>query len=52
LNLWHGSRDNDSKMITDSEEGFDMRFAKNGNFGIGNYFATTAEYSAMDIFSH
>ena len=52
LKCWHGSRDNDSKQITDSEEGFDMRFANNGNFGIGNYFAVSAKYSAQDLFAH
>ena len=39
-------------MITDSEEGFDMRFANNGIHGIGNYFAFTAKYSAQDLFIH
>jgi len=38
--LWHGAGKNDSRAITDGEEGFDMRFARDGLFGVGNYFAT------------
>jgi hypothetical protein len=33
-------------MISDGQEGFDMRFCdKNGFFGPGNYFALSAGYS-------
>ena len=37
--LWHGTRTTKSKLIINSEEGFDMRFAANGRYGKGNYFA-------------
>jgi len=44
--LWHGTGDTSSKLITDSDEGFDMRFCdKDGYFGPGNYFALRADYS-------
>ena len=33
-------------MITDGQEGFDMRFCSlDGDFGAGNYFALFASYS-------
>ena len=50
--LWHGTGDTDSELITDSEEGFDMRFSYNGTHGIGNYFALEASYSADKRFIH
>ena len=52
MNLWHGSRESDSNKITDSDEGFDMRFASDGMHGVGNYFALRAIYSASDMFAH
>jgi len=43
--LWHGHRNIESEEITNSEEGFDMRFSKNGMEGVGLYFALNANYS-------
>jgi len=44
--LWHGTGATPSKLITDGDEGFDMRFCdKEGFFGPGNYFALNAGYS-------
>jgi len=45
MKLWHGSRYTDSSMIVEGEEGFDMKFARDGLHGIGNYFAIFAQYS-------
>jgi hypothetical protein len=39
LSLWHGTNTTPPNMIYEGEEGFDMRFAKNGSRGVGNYFA-------------
>ena len=50
--LWHGTRTTDSKCITDSDEGFDIRFSRDGMQGVGNYFALKAEYSAKTNFVH
>jgi len=45
-NLWHGTGATSSKLITEGDEGFDMRFCdKDGFFGPGNYFALRADYS-------
>jgi len=42
--LWHGTNNLDSEVFTDSEEGFDLRFASNGEkFGKGNYFYKDAK---------
>jgi len=43
--LWHGTRTTDPRIISGSEEGFDMRFANAGMWGTGNYFAVNASYS-------
>lgn len=48
--LFHGSRKTDPAEIYDSEEGFDMRFSRDGLWGQGNYFAEDANYS--DIYSY
>mmetsp|Transcript_33237 Transcript_33237/g.50960 ORF Transcript_33237/g.50960 Transcript_33237/m.50960 type:complete len:187 (-) Transcript_33237:24-584(-) len=50
--LWHGFRGIKSRTITDGEEGFDMRFANNGAYGQGNYFAVNAQYSASGGYVH
>ena len=44
--MWHGTKGNPSSLITEGEEGFDMRFARNGAEGSGNYFAYSSSYSA------
>ena len=44
--LWHGTRDTPSNVISDGQEGFDMRYCSLGGlFGGGNYFAVNASYS-------
>ncbi|XP_062518906.1 uncharacterized protein LOC134194026 isoform X2 [Corticium candelabrum] len=48
LDLFHGPRRVNPKLIYDSEEGFDMRFSSLGAWGIGCYFAVNASYSAGD----
>jgi len=49
-NMWHGTRTTPSNAITDSDEGFDLRFCRDGMQGIGNYFAEQAAYSASPNF--
>ena len=44
--LWHGHKGVKVEEITEGEEAFDMRFARNGRHGMGNYFAINAGYSA------
>jgi len=39
-------------MIVEGEVGFDMRFAKDGLHGIGNYFAINAKYSCGANYVH
>ena len=43
--LFHGTRKNPAENICRSEEGFDMRFSREGMWGQANYFAVKAEYS-------
>ena len=43
--LFHGTRNNDPKLIYEDENGFDMRHSRNGMWGRGNYFAKNASYS-------
>jgi len=44
--LFHGtSGTSPDKVYADEEEGFDMRFSRQGMWGQGNYFAEKAEYS-------
>ena len=50
--MWHGTRTADSSVITDSDEGFDLRFCRNGAYGIGNYFAVDSQYSASPGYVH
>ena len=50
MQLFHGTRNNDPKLIYSSEEGFDMRFCASGMWGQANYFAVNASYS--DNYSH
>jgi hypothetical protein len=37
--LWHGTGKTNPKLITNGEEGFDIRFSRAGEYGFGNYFA-------------
>ena len=43
--LFHGSRHTVAKTICESEEGFDMRYSREGLWGAANYFAEKARYS-------
>jgi Poly(ADP-ribose) polymerase catalytic domain len=44
--LYHGTRDTKPEEIYKSEEGFDLRFARQGGkWGFANYFALNASYS-------
>ena len=45
LELFHGTRTNDPKVIYAGEEGFDMRYSAQGMWGQANYFAVNASYS-------
>lgn len=43
--LFHGSKNTDPKLIYGTENGLDLRFAKNGVWGQGIYFANNSRYS-------
>lgn len=43
--LFHGTRANPPWKIYQSEDGFDMRYSRNGAWGCGTYFAENAGYS-------
>ena len=43
--MFHGSSSGNPKDIYKSEEGLDIRFARAGMFGTGNYFADNSAYS-------
>ena len=45
LELFHGTRSNDPKLIYENEDGFDMRCSTQGMWGQANYFAVNASYS-------
>ena len=45
MELFHGTSSNPPEDIYMSEEGFDMRFSREGMWGQGNYFAESARYS-------
>lgn len=48
--LFHGTRANKPEVIYNSEKGFDNRFANEGLWGTGTYFAEKASYS--DRYAH
>ena len=48
MNMWHGTGNTPSYCITDSDEGFDLRFSKRAAHGIGNYFAENSSYSTNE----
>lgn len=50
LELFHGTRSNDPKLIYENEDGFDMRYSNSGMWGQANYFAENASYS--NSYSH
>ena len=43
--LFHGTRNNDPRVIYEGEDGFDMRYSAQGMWGLANYFAVNASYS-------
>eukprot|EP01088_Endostelium_zonatum_P000843 TRINITY_DN110_c0_g1_i4.p1 TRINITY_DN110_c0_g1~~TRINITY_DN110_c0_g1_i4.p1 ORF type:complete len:1195 (-),score=212.27 TRINITY_DN110_c0_g1_i4:32-3577(-) len=43
--LFHGTGTTDPSSIIQGEDGFDMRFSKQGMWGLGTYFAQNAKYS-------
>ena len=43
--LFHGSRQNKPEDIYEGENGFDMRYSREGMWGHANYFAVNARYS-------
>ena len=43
--MFHGSSGGNPRDIYRSEEGLDIRFARAGMFGTGNYFADNSSYS-------
>ncbi len=45
IELFHGTRLNDPKLIYEGEHGFDMRYSNTGMWGMANYFAVNASYS-------
>ena len=45
MELFHGTRGNDPKVIYEGEDGFDMRYSNQGMWGQANYFAVNASYS-------
>lgn len=50
MQLFRGTRKNDPKLIYEGEDGFDMRYGKEGMWGVANYFAVKASYS--DDYAH
>lgn len=45
MELFHGTRSIDPKLIYEGEDGFDMRYSNQGMWGQANYFAVNASYS-------
>ena len=43
--LFHGTLSTDPQLIYNSEDGLDLRFARNGMMGKGIYFAEDPAYS-------
>ena len=50
MELFHGTRDHDPRLIYEGEDGFDMRYSADGMWGRANYFAKNASYS--DGYAH
>ena len=51
MELFHGTSNNHPKCIYESEEGFDMRYSREGLWGQGNYFAENADYASSFAFT-
>lgn len=51
MELFHGTRQNDPKLIYEGEQGFDMRYSNKGMWGMANYFAVYANYSNTYAFT-
>jgi hypothetical protein len=45
MELFHGTRSNTPSIIYEGEDGFDMRYGRDGMWGVANYFAVNASYS-------
>ena len=43
--LFHGSHNNDPKLIYEGQDGFDLKYSTEGVWGRANYFAVNASYS-------
>lgn len=50
--LWHGHKLTPLESITEGDEGFDMRFANNGRYGHGIYFAISPKYCMDGQYYH
>ena len=50
--MFHGSARGDPKVIYESEDGLDIRFARPGMYGVGIYFADNAKYSHSYAFKN
>ena len=51
MELFHGTRGNDPKFLYEGEDGFDMRYGRQGMWGVANYFAVNASYSNAYAFT-
>ena len=50
LQLFHGTRATNPVEIYKSEDGFDMRFSRQGSWGMGSYFAHKSKFSFFFFF--
>ena len=50
MELFHGTRKNDPKLIYNGQDGFDMRMSNKGYWGQANYFAVNSSYSDQYAF--
>ncbi len=50
--LWHGTRRSDPSLFYKGEEGFDIKYSREGMWGRGIYFAENAKYSFDYSFDH
>ena len=50
MELFHGTRENDPKLIYNGQDGFDMRMSNKGLWGQANYFAVDSSYSDQYAF--
>jgi hypothetical protein len=43
--MYHGTSGTKPSLIYTSDEGFDMKFSREGMWGLANYFAKKSSYS-------